>query len=283
MKLSTSKIIKYIAIGIIAVFLATLWSRRKKEVAIHPRDYSEISASGLLRAVTEYNAISFYADGDTVSGFNYELIEAFARDKGLKVEVTPEMSYEKRLRGLSDGTFDVIAYDIPTTSRLKDSLLLTIPIVLTKQVLIQRKAGQDSSTYIKSQLDLAQRTLHVAKGSPAIMRIQNLGNEIADTIYIREIEKYSSEQLMAMVAYGDINYAVTDETIAKAYIDSFPQLDINTGISFTLFYSWGVSKQSPVLLDSLNAWLKEFIQTKEYNQLFQKYYNNQSRLINDPV
>jgi len=272
MKLSTSKIIKYVAIGIIAVFLATLWSKRgKKTVASHPRDYSEIAASGILRAVTEYNAISFYADGDTVSGFNYELIEAFARDKGLQVEVTPEMSYEKRLQGLSNGTFDVIAYDIPTTSQLKDSLLLTTPIVLTKQVLIQRKADQDSSTYIKSQLGLAQKTLHVPKGSPAIMRIHNLGNEIADTIYINEVEKYSSEQLMAMVAYGDIDYAVTDETIAKANIDSFPQLDINTGISFTLFYSWGVSKQSPVLLDSLNAWLTKFTQTKEYNRISSKY------------
>ena len=106
MKLSTSKIIKYVIIGITAVLLAALWSRisNKKETASHPRDYKEIVASGLLRAVTEYNAISFFVDGDTVSGFNYELIEAFARDKGLEVEVTPEMSYEKRLQGLSNGT-----------------------------------------------------------------------------------------------------------------------------------------------------------------------------------
>lgn len=275
MKLPTSKIIKYVIIGITAVLLAALWSRisGKKEVLPHSRDYDEIAASGLLRAVTEYNAISFYADGDTVSGFNYELIEAFARDKGLTVEVTPEMSYEKRLQGLSNGTYDIIAYDIPTTSQLKDSLLLTVPIILTKQVLIQRKAENDSATYVKSQLDLAHKTLHVVKGSPAIMRIRNLGNEIADTIYTREIEKYGSEQLMAMVAHGDIDYAVTDETVAKAYIDSFPQLDINMGISFTLFYSWGVSKQSPALLDSLNLWLNDFTKKKEYKQIVQKYYN----------
>lgn len=273
MKLSTSKLLKYIAIGVISTLFVTGFLRtRTKEVPSHPRDYDEIASSGLLRAVTEYNTISFYADGDTVSGFNYELIEAFARDKGLKVEVTPEMSYEKRLQGLSNGTYDIIAYDMPVISRLKDSLLLTKPIVLTKQVLVQRKIESDSSLYIKSQLDLAHKTLHVVKGSPIIMRIRNLGNEIADTIYTREVEKYSSEQLMAMVAHGDIDYAVTDETIAKAYIDSFPQLDISTGISLTMFYSWGVSKQSPALLDSLNAWLSEFTKKKEYKQIYQKYY-----------
>lgn len=276
MKLSASKLIKYVVIGVTAVLLATLWSRinNKKEVDSHPRDYEEIIASGLLHAVTEYNAISFYADEDTVSGFNYDLIEAFARDKGLTVEVTPEMSHEKRLQGLSNGTYDIIAYDIPTTSELKDSILLTVPIVLSKQVLIQRKAEHDSTTFIKSQLDLAHKTLHVVKGSPAIMRIRNLGNEIADTIYTREIEKYSSEQLMAMVAHKDIDYAVADEAIVRAYIDSFPQLDISTGISFTLFYSWGVSKQSPILLDSLNAWLNKFTQKKEYKKIYKKYYAN---------
>lgn len=273
MKLTTPNILKYTVMAIIAVIIATLWSRNNNEKAApHIRDYSEIASSGLLRAVTEYNALSFYVDGDTISGFNYELIEAFARDKGMQVKITPEMSFEKRFQGLTDGTYDMIAYDIPATSTLKDTISLTSPIILTKQVLIQRKAETDSATYIRSQLDLSDKTLHVIKGSPAIMRIRNLSNEIAETIHINEVERYGSEQLMAMVAHGDIDYAVADETIAKAYIDSFPQLDINTGISFTMFYSWGVNKQSPQLLDSLNSWLEHFTRTNEYKRIYNTYY-----------
>ena len=51
-----------------------------------------------------------------------------------------------------------------------------------------------------------------------------------------------------------------------------PQIDINTAISFTQFYSWGVSKQSPVLLDSLNAWLERFKKGKEYQKIYKRYY-----------
>ncbi len=65
-----------------------------------------------------------------------------------------------------------------------------------------------------------------------------------------------------MVAHGDIDYAVCDESIARAAADSIPQIDINTAISFTQFYSWAVSKQSPALLDSLNAWLDKFKRRK---------------------
>ena len=268
-----SKLSKYIILGAIAALVATFILPKKEIRKGHPRDYAEIAADGTLHAATEYNSISFYVDGDTLSGFHYELIEAFARDHGLQVAITPEMSFNERLEGLANGRFDVIAYGILATSELKDSLLLTSPIVLNRQVLVQRKTDSpDDSLFIKSQLDLAGKTLNVVEGSPSILRIRNLGNEIGDTIYIKEIEKYGSEQLIALVAHGDIDYAVCEESIARAAADSLPQIDINTAISFTQFYSWGVSKQSPVLLDSLNTWLERFKKGKEYRKIYKRYY-----------
>lgn len=273
MKPLKPKYLKYILLGLASALAVTFWPSRKEKPKGHPRDYAEIMASGMLRAATEYNSISFYVNGDTVTGFHYELIEAFARDKGLKAEISPVMSFDQRLEGLSDGTYDVIAYGLLATSELKDSLLLSRPIILSKQVLVQRKAtDEDDSLFINNQLDLAGKTLHVVKGSPSILRIRNLGNEIGDTIYVREIEKYGSEQLIALVAHGDIDYAVCDESIARAAADSLPQLDINTAIGFTQFYSWGVSKQSPVLLDSLNSWLSTFCKSDEYQKIYRKYY-----------
>ena len=270
------RLLRYLipVIIVLALFFCFRRCDNQQKQPLPPRDYADIIREGVLRVATEYNSISFYVDGDTVTGFNYELIQAFGRDKGLRVDISPYMSFEDRLRGLSEDRYDVIAYGILATSKLKDSLLLTSPIVLNKQVLVQRKAtGENDSLYIRSQLDLAQRTLHVIKGSPSILRIQNLGNEIGDTIYIKEIEKYGSEQLISLVAHGDIDYAVCDESIARAAADSLPQIDINTAISFTQFYSWAVSKQSPVLLDSLNAWLDRFQKEEDYQKIYKKYYD----------
>ena len=266
----------YAGIALLAMVLLILLVPRKVPTPqpVPPRyDYDDIAAKGILRAALEYNSISMFIDGDTLSGFDYELIEAFAHDHGLQVAIMPEMSFDKRLEGLDSGTFDVIANEIPSISPLKDSLLLTTPIVLKKEVLVQRKATSPTdSLFIKSHLSLAKRTLHVVKGSPAILRIHNLGDEIADTIYINEVEKYGPEQLIAMVAHGDIDYAVCDEGIARAAADSMPQIDISTDISFTQFYSWAVNKHSPVLLDSLNAWLERFKQSKDYEEIYRRYY-----------
>lgn len=270
------KYLKYILLGILAVVLYTLFFKEKAQqgIAITPRDYPEIASSGVVRAVTEYNSISYHAEGDTVSGFHYELLNAFARSKGLQPEITPEMSFSERLQGVQTGKYDILANSTVVTSESKDSLLFTQPILLNKQVLVQRKPnGESDSLYIHSQLELGHKTLHLVKGSPALLRIHNLSNEIGDTIYINEVEKYGQEQLLAMVAYGDIDYAVCDESIARASLKDFPQLDIETAVSFSQFYSWGVSKHSPILLDSLNAWLDTYIKTPEFHQLRDKYYN----------
>lgn len=254
---------------LVALYLLT---RKPHVPQAQPRDYPQIAAEGVIRVVTEYSLTSYFFDGDTLAGFHYELMQAFAKSHGLKCEISAEMAFDRQLEGLASGEYDLIAHGVLATSELKDSLLLTVPIVLNRQVLVQRKDTTDGdSLFIKSQLELAGKTVHVVKDSPSILRIHNLSNEIGDTIYIREIERYGAEQLIALVAHGDIDYAVCDESMASALVDSLPQIDIGTAIGFTQFHSWAVSKQSPILLDSLNCWLERYKQGKDYKKLCRKY------------
>jgi len=273
-----NKYLKYGITGVIAVSLsALLFTPRGQETSVGSlRSYEEIIRSCTLRAITEYNSISYFAKEDTVDGLHYELLHAFAKEKGLVVEVTPEMSFEKRMEELRNGKFDILANNVLITSDRTDSILYTHPILLSRQLLIQRKAqSENDTTHINSLLELAHKTVHVAKGSSSVYRIQHLSNEIGDTIYINEVEKYGQEQLLAMVANGDIDYAICDESIAQASINSFPQLDIETAISFLQFYSWGVYHHNTVLLDSLNAWINRYKQTPDYQKLMKKYSTNQ--------
>jgi ABC-type amino acid transport substrate-binding protein len=274
-----NKYLKYGIMGVIAVSLsAILFKPEPQANEPAPRSYEEIIRSGVLRAVTEYNSISYHAQADSIGGLHYELLQAFAESKGLKTEITPEMSVEKRIEGIQLGIYDLLANNVLISSERKDSLLFTSPILLSRQVLVQRKPTEmNDQNYINSLLDLAGKTVHVVKESPSILRIHNLSNEIGDTIYIKEIEKYGQEQLLAMVAAGDIDYAVCDESIALTAANDLPRLDFETTISFTQFYSWGVNKENTILLDSLNAWLDSFKQTEAFQKLLKKYTINHQK------
>ena len=274
-----NKYLKYGIMGVIAVSLSAILFKPEPQASEPaPRSYEEIIQSGVLRAVTEYNSISYHAQADSIGGLHYELLQAFAESKGLKTKITPEMSVEKRIEGIQLGIHDLLANNVLISSERKDSLLFTSPILLSRQVLVQRKPTEmNDQNYINSLLDLAGKTVHVVKESPSILRIRNLSNEIGDTIYIKEIEKYGQEQLLAMVAAGDIDYAVCDESIALTAANDLPRLDFETTISFTQFYSWGVNKENTILLDSLNAWLDSYKQTEAFQRLLKKYTINHQK------
>ena len=168
--------LRYTLIAIaIAVGIILLNTTEEKKETYFPRDYAEIKESGILHAVTEYNTISYHVKKDTLQGFDYELLHHFAENKGLKLEIIPEMSYEKRIQGVIQGKYDILATGTVITSQSKDTLLFTNPNLLSKQILVQRcRNGKDDSIYIESQLELAKKKLHIIKGSPALLRIHNL-------------------------------------------------------------------------------------------------------------
>lgn len=262
---------------LLAVVLVAMFQlfQFNKEKPVLSRDYPEIKKEGILRIVTEYNQSGYYVAGDTIEGFQYELSQAIAKLSGLEVQTHLEMSLAESFRELSDNTCDVIARNIPITSDIKENYLFTEPIVLNKQVLVQRTEEANNGIQpIRNQLDLAQKTLYIPKDSPARLRLQNLAHEIGDTIYVEEDELYSSEQLAIMVAKGDIDYAVCDLQIAKISKENLPEIDIDTDISFTQLQSWAVRKDSPILLDSLNSWLSQIKESGLYKQIYKRYYGN---------
>lgn len=271
---SKKLLILYAFLLIVAVVtMAQLWRLNQRPQEIGPRDYPEIKEEGILRMITEYNQSGYFVSGDTVQGFQYELSQAIAKLSGLEVQTHLEMSLAKSFEELSDNKCDVIARNIPITSEMRENYLFTEPIVLNKQVLVQRTAeANNGQAPIRNQLDLAQKTLYIPKDSPALLRLQNLGHEIGDTIYVVEDELYSTEQLMIMVAKGDIDYAVCDQQIARMTQKKLPEVDILTDVSFTQLQSWAVRKDSPVLLDSLNSWLQQIKDSGLYDQIYKRYY-----------
>ncbi len=255
------RLIIYFILLAIAVYLMTvLFNFQKKPAFKLPRDYQEIIESGALNVVTDYNTFGYYVSGDTIDGFQYDLIKKLEKDWSITVNIFLENSLDDNLAGLEIGKYDIVARNIPVNTSLKERFEFTKSISKNKYVLVQRKAEfNNDSLPIRQQLDLANKAIYVHKDSPVIMRLHNLANEIGDTIFIMQDEKYEQEQLVMMVAGGDIDFTVCNESIAINLANELPEIDIATAISFTQLESWAVRIDSPVLLDSLNNWLSNKI------------------------
>jgi membrane-bound lytic murein transglycosylase MltF len=232
---------------------------------ISHRDLPEIQKDNTLNIVTEYNSVDYYVSGDSTAGLQYELCKYIEKRSGLTVQVFLENNLDISITELKKKTYDIIARNIPITNENKQLLAFTIPITQNKQVLVQRKPSDNDSTalFIRNQIDLANQTIYVTPNSPAILRLNNLSEEIAEPIHIKEITDYTSEQLIYMVAKKEINYTVVDKEIAAKNKLLFPELDFNMDVSFTQLQAWALRKTSPVLLDSLNVWISDFKKLNE--------------------
>ncbi|GAB6008502.1 transporter substrate-binding domain-containing protein [Dysgonomonas reticulitermitis] len=263
----------FLAIPIIIAVILVIWILFLKKGKEQIKDYPQIEKSGTLHIVTDYNSIGYFVSGDTIAGFNHDLIRLLETYIPLKVEVSLESSLEKSIEGLKQGKYDVVARNIPVTTLLRDSLKFTETIVQNRQVLIQRKKTfNDNTEPIRSHLDLAKKTIYISAKSPAKLRLQNLSHEIGDTIYIKEDEVYGSEQLAMLVASKEIDYAVCDEKTAGNVARDLPEIDYATFIGFTHLEAWAVREQSPILLDSLNTWIQRLKKTDAYKKVYDKYY-----------
>jgi len=263
----------------VAMILLHRLSRQQKAADLS-RDYGEIMASGEMNVVTDYNSIGYFVSGDTALGFQLEMMRALEEEWGIKVNLFLENSLEDNLRGLEEQRYDLVARSIPVNSVLRDSFAFTDPITYNRLVLVQRKAPfNEGREPVRQHLALAGKRIHVAAKSPAILRLNNLSHEIGDTILIQEDPLYGTEQLVMMVASGDIDFTVCDEKVARLLSASLPEIDIETDISFTQLESWAVRRDSPVLLDSLNSWLKRFRETPAFQRIFEKYYESRTGFL----
>ena len=236
---------------------------------------------GALKVVTEYNSISYFLYRGQPLGFQFELLQELANHLNLALEVSVSNDLEKNFSDLQAGGVDMIAMNLTVTSRRKQDVAFTEPLLQTRQVLVQRKplhwekmnSTQQDAALIRNQLDLTGKVVYVQAGSVYEARLRSLSNEIGGGIDIREVN-LESERLIQRVVLGEIDYTVCDENVGLVNTTYYPQLDVGTAISFPQHVAWAVHPGSDSLLKVIDQWITGYRKSDKYAILYHKYFNN---------
>lgn len=242
------------ALAAVAFAMALLRQCSHNTESPFSREY-EKSGGDTLDVAIEMAPGIYSIAGDSISGRDYGMLTKMSAEIGRPIKFHPFVPLRHALDGLSQGQYDIVAASLPATSNLRDSFLLTSPVYLDREVLVQRRDSA-SAPAITSQLQLASDTVWLASDSPLAHRIANLSQEIGDTIYVRQSEQYNAEHLVILVAAGKIRLAVVNEDIARRMLPDYPGIDISTPVSFTQFQTWALRKDNAPLAQEVNAWLE---------------------------
>lgn len=245
-------------------------------------DLPQIKDSGELVVLTMYSSTSYFIYRGESMGFQYELSEQFAKSLGLKLRIEVANSTKELVNKLLAGEGDMIAYNLPITKELKDSLTYCGEEVITHQVIVQR--NERNSKPITDVTQLIGKDIYVRPGK-YYDRLVNLDKELGGGIHIHKVtgDSVTVEDLITQVAKGQIAYTVADNDLALLNKTYYPNLNINLSISFDQRASWAVRKDEPLLAKAADKWHRENITSPAYQASTKRYFEISKSIPHSPI
>ncbi len=280
--------LKSLLIRLIILFLSSvliLFCRNQTHVQESRKsvaDLDQIRERGKLIAITDFNSTNYFIYRGQPMGYQYELLQELADHLEIRLDVVVSNNLDETFDCLINGECDLIAINLTITKDRRKLMEFTEPHSQTKQVLIQQKPNnwrelgkaELEERLIRNQLELAGKIIYVQQNSSYSARLKNLSDEIGESIHIKEVPG-DAEQLITLVAQGEIDYTVCDENVALVNQTYYPDIDVSTAISFPQNLAWAVNKESQQLLNEINSWLVAFKKSAKYRIIYNKYFRNQ--------
>ncbi|MCC8071385.1 MAG: transporter substrate-binding domain-containing protein [Bacteroidales bacterium] len=227
-----------------------------------------------LRVVTLYSPTSYFIYREETMGYDYDLVQRFATDKGLTLQLEVAPSLSAAIEMVDSGLVDLIAYEVPVTAEYRPHIVACGIESITHQVLVQPKKSANDTTAIRDVTQLVGRDIYVEAGSKYHHRLNNLNDELGGGINIHPIDRDTliTEDLIAMVSKGEIPLTVVDSDIARLNKTYYNDLDITLEISFPQRAAWGVAPDHSWLGDTINEWMAQAAPRQQQTMLLKRYF-----------
>ena len=225
-----------------------------------------------LRVVTLYSPTSYFIYREETMGYDYDLMQRLAQDKGVAIDLRVAPSLQSAVEMLDSGEVDLIAYEVPITGEYKSHVAPCGIETITNQVLVQPKRSEEGR--ITDVTQLVGRKVYVEKDSKYHHRMDNLNEELGGGIEVIPIDRDTliTEDLIEMVSDKEIPLTVVDSDIARLNKTYYNDLDITLPVSFAQRSAWGVSPAAQWLADSITQWMQGEKPRMTRDALLKRYF-----------
>ena len=236
----------------------------KKSGSLSNSEVENAKKSGFLNVgITIYEPMDYYAeDGETITGFDAELANAFANTLDIETRFIP-IKWDSKILELNSKKIDLIWNGMTITDELKENIDLTIPYATNYQCVVTKSTNISSyqnADYIKD------KKVAVESGSA--------GEEAASGC--TKVNKVTSQEAALLeVKAGTSDCAIIDVTMANSVVGKGDFTDLATvNASLIAFekedFGVGARKNSD-LTEKLNTFFKDSYKSGLLKELSTKY------------
>lgn len=277
-------------------------SRADGTVASPAHDWTAIRTRDTLRVVAPFNSTTYFIYRGLPLGYEYELMKKFAAEHGVALKWTVVQSRDSLFAMLAQGRADIVAARLIPMPEDSTRAAFTHALYRTDPVLVQRKGPpgargaklpEPADTMLKPgpaergpnglavrarvvqhPAELAGKRVTLPSESPYGPTLLELEDEISGDINVVEVDA-STESVIREIAKGNVAYTVTDGNVAQLQGAQFKNLLVSPVVGASKKVAWAVRRDSPMLLDTLNAWIDDEKTGPLFAQLYKKYFVDQ--------
>lgn len=231
---------------------------------------NNIKKKGYLTLITQTNSTGYFIYKDDTLGFEYDIIKAYAENLGVKLHVVNAVQHKNILKKLENKKGDIGVGGFVVTNTPNAEISYSVPYNSTEQVLVNRN---DTKTRTIFGANNDTNKIIVPENYPALDMLQNLAYESNGKLAITtKGDGVTTEDLIRMVASGDIDYTIAAKEVALVNKGYFDNINIEVSVTAPQDVAFCLRTKDKKLRANFDKWLEEFVNSKEYYDLYKKYF-----------
>ncbi len=247
----------------------------RKHESVFTDDLSNIKKRKTLRVITRNNAASYFLWRGELLGFEYELINAFAKQHKLRLEIISAPDHESQIPMLLEGKGDIIASFLTITDKRKErDVIFSQPHHKTSEVIVSR--ANDAT--IEATNDLTGRSIYVRKSSAYWETLQSLQDSGLKFNLLAAPEDMETEEIIAQVASGNFDLTLADSHLLDIELTWREDIRAALILGDVRNNAWAMRKNNPELIDAVNQFIKKQYRSLFYNVTYKKYFKNEHKI-----
>ncbi len=234
-------------------------------------DLQKMKERGYIRVLTRNNPACYFIHRGELMGFEYELIQQFAKQHDLDVVMVVPPRWDNLKQWMVEGKGDVIAACLTVSDARKKSKELQFchPYADFREIIVAR----ESDAAITSVGDLAGRTIHARKLSSYWATMEELRKQSGVGFELKAVPStMETREIMHRVESGEFDLTIADSGFLDIEINSGRKLRSALMIGPPRNYGWVVRKDHPQLKAAIDTFFEQKVRTSNFNYLYNKYF-----------
>lgn len=210
-----------------------------------------ILESGEMVVLTRNAPTTYYFGPDGETGYEHDLVTAYADHLGVDVRFKLRHTVEDVLGALENGEGHFAAAGLTLTENRKNNFLFGPPYFQVQQQLVCRRGNR----LPRSMADMADVSIEVTASSSYAERLGELSEKVAGLTW--QERELTTEQILERVWQGHVDCAVADSNIVAVNRRYMPELVIAFPLTETEELAWALPDDAKALQKSMKDWFSD--------------------------